>query len=87
MRLTGHRDAKLSNRVHIEDAKPFVSVTERFLSSSMTRMIKCPHCGTVIDFAEKVNWEGPDTFTCESCKHHLSMRLIDRALRDLGIDP
>ena len=65
---------------------PFVSVTQKFLSSAESKQIKCPTCGNTLDFSMGVKWEGPDSFTCCGCNRLLSMRLIHRALGDLGAD-
>ncbi|MHA3962570.1 MAG: hypothetical protein AM325_003440 [Candidatus Thorarchaeota archaeon SMTZ1-45] len=64
----------------------FESITKKFLSSPQSNQIKCPTCGDLIDFNSGVTWQGPDTFTCCGCARLLSMRLIQRALKDLGVD-
>lgn len=64
----------------------FESVTAKFLSSAKSNQMKCPTCGNTIDFNMGVKWQSPDTFTCGGCNRLLSMRLIHRALRDLGIE-
>jgi transcription elongation factor Elf1 len=64
----------------------FKSVTQKFLSSPESRKIECPNCGSVLDFSRGVMWQGPDTFTCSKCNHLLSIRLLQRALKDLGIE-
>jgi uncharacterized paraquat-inducible protein A len=64
----------------------FESVTQKFLSSPLSHKIECPNCGSVVDFSKGVLWQGPDTFACSRCDHLLSMRLLQRALKDLGIE-
>lgn len=87
MRIVGHRNAKLSKIVATEtDSPSFESVTQRFLSLPKRNQIKCPSCGNVIDFNMGVEWHGPDTFSCSVCDRFLSMQLVHRALRDLGIE-
>jgi hypothetical protein len=63
----------------------FESFTEKFLTSLLSNHIECPSCKNTIDFNGPVKWYGPDTFSCRSCDRYLSMRLVERALRDLGI--
>ncbi|MFW9767403.1 MAG: hypothetical protein ACFFF9_12105 [Candidatus Thorarchaeota archaeon] len=68
-----------------ESSLRFESFTEKFLSSSLSNQIKCPSCKNTIDFNGPVKWYGPDTFSCGSCDRYLSMRLVERAMRDLGM--
>ncbi|MGY5864336.1 MAG: hypothetical protein RTV41_07010 [Candidatus Thorarchaeota archaeon] len=68
-----------------ELAMSFESFTEKFLSSSLSDKFQCPSCKNTIDFNGPVKWHGPDTFTCGSCDRYLSMKLVERALRDLGL--
>ena len=68
-----------------ELAMSFESFTKKFLSSSQSDQIQCPSCKNTIDFNGPVKWHGPDTFACGSCDRYLSMKLIERALRDLGL--
>ncbi len=63
----------------------FRSVTREFLSSEKSRDLRCPSCGSPIDFNAGVEWMGPDAFLCVTCDRLLHMSLIHRALRDLGI--
>jgi hypothetical protein len=87
MDTTNDRHAKQNEIVTLKDSQPsFESVTQKFLSSPQSNQIRCPTCGNVIDFNSGVKWQGPDTFTCCGCERLLSMRLIHRALRDLGIE-
>lgn len=68
-----------------EITSDFESFTKKFLSSSLSNQIECSSCKNAIDFNNPVKWYGPDTFTCGTCDKFLSMRLIQRALRDLGM--
>jgi hypothetical protein len=68
-----------------DTAPSFESFTEKFLISSLSSQIQCPSCKNTIDFNGPVKWHGPDTFTCGSCDIYLSMKLVERALRDLGM--
>jgi hypothetical protein len=68
-----------------EISSSFESFTEKFLASSLSDQIKCPSCKNTIDFNGPVKWHGPDTFTCGSCDRYLSMKLVERAMRDLGM--
>jgi predicted RNA-binding Zn-ribbon protein involved in translation (DUF1610 family) len=68
------------------ESPAFESVTRRLLSSEKSAQIKCPSCGSIINFSMGVEWQGPDTFTCQVCERHLSMNLVHRALRDLGVE-
>ena len=86
MRIVGHRHAVGSKNIPPEPESSFASVTKRFVSSRNRTLIKCPSCGCVIDFKMGVEWQGPDTFTCGVCERHLSMNLVYRALRDLGVE-
>ncbi|MFW9794217.1 MAG: hypothetical protein ACFFEE_07945 [Candidatus Thorarchaeota archaeon] len=63
----------------------FESFTKKFLTSPLGNNIECPSCKNAIDFNKPMKWYGPDTFSCGSCDKFLSMRLIQRALRDLGL--
>ena len=63
----------------------FRSVTREFLSSEESREMRCPSCGSALDFKSGVEWMGPDSFTCGSCNRLLNISLIQGALRDLGI--
>ncbi len=63
----------------------FESFTKKFLASSLSNQIQCPTCTNVIDFNKSIAWYGPDTFTCGSCNRYLSMKLVERAMRDLGM--
>jgi len=64
----------------------FTSVTRAFLSSSASRKTRCPNCGSILNFASGMEWVGPDSFACEACRHLINIRLIQRALKDLGIE-
>ncbi|MHA1943375.1 MAG: hypothetical protein ACW96M_03165 [Candidatus Thorarchaeota archaeon] len=68
-----------------EISSDFESFTEKFLSSLLSSQIECPSCKNAIDFNKSVKWYGPDTFSCGACEKFLSMRLIQRAMRDLGL--
>ena len=68
-----------------EVSSDFESFTKKFLSSSLSSQIECPSCKNAINFSKPVKWYGPDTFSCGSCDNFLRMRLIQRALRDLGL--
>ena len=87
MRIIGHRHVK-GTKIDTSDIESpaFESVTRRLLSSEKGTCILCPSCGSVVNFDMGVEWQGPDTFTCQECKRHLSMDLVHRALRDLGIE-
>ena len=63
----------------------FRSVTREFLSSAKSRDMRCPSCGSPLNFNSGMEWLGPDSFTCGSCNRLLNISLIQRALRDLGI--
>ncbi|MBY8997062.1 MAG: hypothetical protein KGD60_04975 [Candidatus Thorarchaeota archaeon] len=81
------RHAKEIGKHDVKESQlSFESVTAKFLSSPRSNQIKCPTCGNTIDFNMAVKWQGPDTFTCDGCNRLLSMRLIHRALRDLGLE-
>ncbi|MHA2151609.1 MAG: hypothetical protein ACXAAQ_06480 [Candidatus Thorarchaeota archaeon] len=62
----------------------FESFTKKFLSSPDIG-VECPSCKTRIDFNGPVKWYGPDTFSCGSCDKFLSMKIVERALRDLCV--
>lgn len=64
----------------------FTSITRSFLSSTTSRELKCPRCGSILDFANGVEWVGPDSFTCKSCEQLINITLIYRALRELGVE-
>jgi len=66
--------------------KKFQSVTRIFLASEKSKDIFCPHCGSVLNFGVEVEWMGPDAFLCGTCDKLLHMSLIQRALRDLGVE-
>ncbi len=68
-----------------EISSDFESFTKKFLSSSLSSQLECPSCKNAIDFNKPIQWYGPDTFSCGSCDKFLSMRLIQRAMRDLGL--
>ncbi len=80
--------SKLNNREMSteRDNLGFTSVTRTFLSSTASRKMRCPNCGNTLNFASGMEWIGPDSFTCESCQHLINIRLIQRALRDLGVE-
>ena len=63
----------------------FRSVTREFLSSEKSRDMRCPSCGSPLDFKSGIEWMGPDSFTCGSCNCLLNISLIQGALRDLGV--
>ncbi len=77
-------ESKLSRPIR-EIPTDFESFTKKFLTSSLSNNIECPQCKNAIDFNKPMKWYGPDTFSCGSCDKFLSMRLIQRALRDLGL--
>ena len=64
----------------------FRSVTRDFLSSKRSKEMRCPSCGSSLDFESGVEWMGPDSFTCGSCDNLLNISMIQRALRDLGVE-
>ncbi|MBN2228227.1 MAG: hypothetical protein JW779_01465 [Candidatus Thorarchaeota archaeon] len=63
----------------------FQSLTTRFLTSSISKNLKCPNCGVAINFQNGTEWIGPDSFCCNSCKKLVNITLIHKALRDLGV--
>jgi hypothetical protein len=86
MRIINNRHPKIVEKAAAKASSPvFESVTQRFLSSTKNNPVKCPLCDDIIDFNMGVKWHGPDTFTCGGCERLLSMHLIHRALKDLGI--
>ncbi|MGD9397878.1 MAG: hypothetical protein PVJ05_15685 [Candidatus Thorarchaeota archaeon] len=87
MRIIGHRHT-MKTKIDTSDIEPpaFESVTKRLMSSEKKSQIRCPSCGSIINFDMGVEWQGPDTFTCQVCESHLSMNLVHRALRDLGME-
>ncbi|MHA1576397.1 MAG: hypothetical protein ACTSU3_03465 [Candidatus Thorarchaeota archaeon] len=78
--------ARIKSSKVVPRKKPFQSVTREFLSSETSKAMKCPSCGSSLDFKSGVEWMGPDSFTCGSCNHLLNISLIQRALRDIGLD-
>ncbi len=87
MRLINNRYSRIAEKSETKDEIPaFESITQRLLSLPKSNQIKCPSCGNLIDFNKGVTWQGPDTFTCGGCDRHLSMHLVHRALRDLGME-
>ena len=81
-----------SGRARIESSKviprktQFRSVTRDFLSSKRSKEMRCPSCGSPLDFESGVEWMGPDSFTCGTCDYLLNISMIQRALRDLGVE-
>jgi len=81
-----------SGRTRIDSSKvvpreiQFRSVTRDFLSSKRSKEMRCPSCGSTIDFESGIEWMGPDSFTCGSCNRLLNISMIQRALRDLGVE-
>jgi hypothetical protein len=73
-----------SNQIHA--APSFTSITRIFLSSTTSKDLKCPQCGALLNFTSGIEWIGPDSFTCGSCEKLINIRLIQQALRDLGVD-
>ena len=69
-----------------ESSPRFTSITRSFLSSATSKELKCPRCGSLLNFANGVEWIGPDSFTCKSCEQLINIALIQRALRELGVD-
>ena len=69
-----------------EPSPRFTSITRSFLSSTTSKELKCPRCGSPLNFANGVEWIGPDSFTCKSCEQLINIALIRRALRELGVD-
>lgn len=87
MELFHNRHAHQKNPIPEKNELPaFESVTQKFLSSPQSYKLECPKCGSVVDFNRGVEWQGPDTFACSKCNHLLSIRLLHRALKDLGIE-
>lgn len=85
-RLESAEPARSINDLIAEDSMPrFTSVTRAFLSSATSKELKCPWCGKLLNFPGGVEWVGPDSFTCGFCEQLINIRLIKRALRDLGI--
>ncbi len=86
------KQKSINSHARIEGSKEitreihFQSVTRDFLSSERSREIRCPSCGRPLNFRSSVEWVGPDSFTCGSCNRLLNISLINRALRDLGIE-
>lgn len=86
MELTKVRSARYDDKNPIKEPHiAFESITKKFLASPQSKRIRCTACSSIIDFSSGVAWQGSDTFTCGTCKQLLSMRLIHRALKDLGI--
>lgn len=68
-----------------EISSDFESFTKKFLSSSLSSQIECPSCKNAINFNKTVKCYSPDTISCGTCDKFLSTSLIQRALRDLGL--
>ena len=79
---------RLSNHELSEDksSPSFTSITRAFLSSTASRKMRCPTCGSILNFESGTEWIGPDSFACVECRNLVNIRLIQRALRDLGIE-
>ncbi|MDH4214927.1 MAG: hypothetical protein OEV85_13505 [Candidatus Thorarchaeota archaeon] len=77
----GNNDAKDKT-----DHPRFTSVTRAFFASAASSQLHCPRCGASLNFAQGIEWVGPDSFTCSSCSQLVNIRLIQQALRDLGVE-
>lgn len=76
----------VENSIVSEPAPSFSSITRKFLYSTTSREMKCPRCGSLLNFANGVEWVGPDSFMCGFCAQLINITLIQRALRELGIE-
>jgi transposase-like protein len=70
----------------IKPVPAFISITRTFLSSEISKELRCPLCGASLDFANGMEWVGPDSFTCQQCEQLINIRLVLQALRDLGVE-
>lgn len=90
--MKDHQQQVIKSRANSRDSSVekinprFVSITRTFLSSKASQKTSCPNCGATLNFTEGIEWIGPDSFTCGACQHLINIRLIQRALRDLGVE-
>jgi hypothetical protein len=89
--MNDHREDLIKPHNEIDNARKrtasrrFISITRAFFASAASRELECPRCGTPLDFTNAMEWIGPDSFICHRCDQLINIRLIQKALRDLGV--
>lgn len=85
LRETAHARPRVGALSDAHNVPNFTSITRAFLSSAASKELGCPRCGAPLDFTNGMEWIGPDSFTCKHCSQLINIRLIQQALRDLGV--